>query len=122
MILYILLAIALALSLVQIGVYWHTARLTRRRVNSIARLLDSYVENVDFATSAMKEQIMADVTKIITPIGKDVSDLKAGSVADFEEAKKAAEAVNDFNRGIAALLNYDPMEALHKDDKRRETK
>lgn len=38
-----------------------------------------------------------------------VAALEHGVVPDFEEAKKAAEAVNDFNKGLSAIMNFDPM-------------
>lgn len=43
-----------------------------------------------------------------------VSNLEQGIVPDFEEAKAAAKAVNDFNAGISAIMGYDPMEARRK--------
>lgn len=54
--------------------------------------------------------IREDVEKLATA----VSNLEQGIVPDFEEAKKAAKAVNDFNTGISAIMGYDPMEARRK--------
>ena len=45
---------------------------------------------------------------------KRICDLEKGIVPDFEEAKSAANAVNDFNRGINNILGFDPFEALQK--------
>ena len=41
-----------------------------------------------------------------------VSALEKGIVPDFEKAKAAANAVNDFNAGLASIMGFDPMEAL----------
>lgn len=41
--------------------------------------------------------------------GARVEALEHGVVPDFEEAKRAADAVNDFNRGLSAIMNFDPM-------------
>lgn len=38
--------------------------------------------------------------------------LEKGIVPDFEKAKEAANAVNDFNAGITGILGYDPYSAL----------
>lgn len=38
--------------------------------------------------------------------------LEKGITPDYEHAKAAADAVNDFNRGISNILGFDPHEAL----------
>lgn len=43
-----------------------------------------------------------------------VSALESGTVPDFEKAKEAANAVNDFNAGISGILGFDPMEVIRK--------
>ena len=45
---------------------------------------------------------------------KDVTDLKGGVVPDYEKAKEAAKAVNDFNAGVSGILGFDPYEAIRK--------
>lgn len=41
-----------------------------------------------------------------------VKKLEDGVVPNYEQAKAAADAVNDFNRGITAILGFDPYSAL----------
>lgn len=41
-----------------------------------------------------------------------IEDLEKGIVPDFEKAKAAATAVNDFNAGITSIMGFDPFEAL----------
>jgi hypothetical protein len=36
-------------------------------------------------------------------------------VPDFEEAKQAARAVDDFNKGLSNILGFDPMESLQRE-------
>jgi hypothetical protein len=45
---------------------------------------------------------------------KRLSDLEGGVMPDYEKAKAAAKAVNDFSTGISGILGFDPMEALRK--------
>jgi hypothetical protein len=45
---------------------------------------------------------------------KRIADLEKGIVPDFEKAKAAANAVNDFNAGISGILGFDPHEVLKK--------
>ena len=41
-----------------------------------------------------------------------IEALEKGIVPDFEKAKEAANAVNDFNAGISGILGFDPYKAL----------
>lgn len=41
-----------------------------------------------------------------------IEELKAGTVPDYEQAKEAARAVNDFNAGISGILGFDPYAAI----------
>ena len=43
-----------------------------------------------------------------------VVNLEKGIVPDFEEAKAAAKSVDEFNRGLNAILGFDPFAALEK--------
>lgn len=50
--------------------------------------------------------------KRIRALERKVADLEKGTVPDFEKAKAAAEAVNDFNSGISGILGFDPYQVL----------
>lgn len=41
-----------------------------------------------------------------------IEKLEKGITPDYEAAKQAADAVNDFSKGITNILGFDPMEAL----------
>ena len=56
-----------------------------------------------------------------TNLSNRISDLENGVIPDYEAAKQAKEAVNDFSKGITNLLGFDPYEALHKNDIKDET-
>lgn len=46
-----------------------------------------------------------------------LSDLEGGVIPDYEKAKAAAKAVNDFSAGISGILGFDPMTALQSSRK-----
>ena len=46
---------------------------------------------------------------------KQIKKLEAGVIPDYEEARKAVDAVNDFNRGISSILGFDPYAAYQKE-------
>ena len=41
-----------------------------------------------------------------------IEKLEKGVVPDYEAAQAAANAVNDFNKGISNILGFDPVAAL----------
>ena len=54
--------------------------------------------------------------------GKRVSDLEKGISPDYNEALAAKQAVDDFNMGISAILNFDPMAAVKKSREEQEAR
>lgn len=53
---------------------------------------------------------------------KRVSDLEKGISPDYNEALAAKQAVDDFNMGISAILNFDPMTAMKKSREEQEAR
>lgn len=51
----------------------------------------------------------------VAQLEKKVAKLEAGVIPDYEEARKAADAVNDFNKGISSILGFDPYAAYQKE-------
>ena len=64
------------------------------------------------------EQTISDVQKNVQEtmgnMCKRLSDLEGGVIPDYEKAKQAAKAVNDFSAGISGILGFDPMDALRQ--------
>lgn len=53
-------------------------------------------------------------------IVKRLEALEEGVVPDYEAAQKAADSLNDFNRGIASIMGFDPFEVIRSErDKNR---
>ena len=70
--------------------------------------------------AAMADYVDAAITAALKPIIQRVSDLENGLIPDHEEAKRAVESLNDFNRGISAIMGFDPYEAVRKENQQRE--
>lgn len=85
-------------------------RNSRRSASRSAAL----VQYVDKTMSAMHEEILKDVNESVSGIKATVDDLSKGIIPDYEEAKRAADATNEFHKGIANILNYNEMEALQR--------
>lgn len=87
-----------------------TIRNHRRSTAKYATL----VQYVDSAVNAAHTEIMQDVNNAVSPLKSAVEDITKGIVPDYEEARRAAEATNEFHRGIANILNYNEMDALRR--------
>ena len=48
-----------------------------------------------------------------------VDNLEKGIVPDYEEALAAKNSVDEFNRGLSAIMGFDPMEAVKKSREQR---
>ena len=70
--------------------------------------------------AAMLDYVTATVNRGIQSSGFDsrIQKLEHGIMPDYEQAKAAANAVNDFNRGITNILGFDPVCALKKEQQR----
>lgn len=52
-------------------------------------------------------------------IEERIEALEKGTVPDYEKAREAAKAVNDFNSGLTGILGFDPYDALKKSRENR---
>lgn len=78
---------------------WHAVQL-ERRITRMAVNLKNYAD-----ASARSECAMLEPR---------IRKLEDGVIPNYEEAKKAAKAVDDFNIGLSAIMNFDPMAAARK--------
>lgn len=99
-------------------------RNSRRSASRSAAL----VQYVDKTMGAMHTEILNDVNGYVVGMKGSIEDLSAdvvgmkatlddlskGIIPDYEEAKRAADATNEFHKGIANILNYNEMEALQR--------
>lgn len=62
--------------------------------------------------AALLQDMDSKITEATQSLARRIKALEGGIVPDFEKAKEAANAVNDFNAGITGILGFDPYEAL----------
>lgn len=63
------------------------------------------------------EDMMRRLEALEGMTGKVLPRIKAledGVIPNYEEARKAAKAVDDFNIGLSAIMNFDPMAAAKR--------
>ena len=77
--------------------------------------LMQYVEKLLVADSEDESHYRSCTADTLDKITGRVEKLEQGITPDYEAAKQAANAVNDFSKGITNILGFDPMEALKTD-------
>lgn len=86
----------------------------KRRADTLQEAKDSDKKWSEVVCDMMKGYFNEETSKRFEEIRKRVGNLESGICPDFEEAKAAAKAVNDFNAGLSAIMNFDPMEEARK--------
>lgn len=91
------------------------------RIDTKAKTLTDYIDRVESGVRADIGKNQEAVCLGINDLMKRVSHLEKGMVPDFEAAKAAVKSVNDFNSGLSAILNFDPMAAAKQQRSERTT-
>ena len=81
----------------------------KQRADALVEKAKAYEEELRY-----KAAVSTELEKLFLRI----ESLEKGIVPDFEEAKAAVKAADDFNRGLANIMNFDPHEALQRDRNR----
>ena len=70
--------------------------------------------------AALVRYVQKTATGLEKKYDQRIGALENGITPDYEQAKAAAAAVNDFSKGITNILGFDPMEALKADRQKKE--
>lgn len=91
------------------------------RIDTKAKALTDYIDLVESGVRADVGKNLETVCLGFNGLVDRVSRLETGMVPDFEAAKAAVKSVNDFNSGLSAILNFDPMAAAKQQRSERTT-
>ena len=139
----IISSLALLAAGVSIILYFVEKKRNAERRQALLDYINNYCESIsesseDFAASMAKDLISRFETEkeffnvansksyeliqaAIKRNAEEIEKLKSGAVPDYEKAMEAAKAVNDFNAGISAIMNYDPIETVRSRRQNGET-
>lgn len=81
--------------------------------NSVAEYITDMKER-----GILNSEKMVAFEKEISDIQKRLHNLEQGVVPDYNEALAAKNAVDEFSKGLSAILNYDPIDAYRKEQER----
>ena len=72
-------------------------------------------KSVNHSYTQKISELMAEIDSHSTKIDK----LEKGIVPDYQEALAAKNSVDEFNRGLSAIMGFDPMEAARRSRQER---
>lgn len=86
---------------------------SQKRNTAMVRYVERTASDTLAKAKAETERAVAEaVGALQTEFDRRIRNLEDGVVPDFEKAKAAAKAVNDFNDGIANIMGFDPIASL----------
>ena len=87
-----------------------------RKISAQTAAINLEVKRVEEACKAELEateaRAKAEIEKVKAELSERIKKLEEGVVPDFEQAKEATKAVNDFAAGITGILGFDPYSVI----------
>lgn len=90
----------------------------QKRNTAVIQLIETECKKVSKEDFEQRQKIHERVKKL----RDDVDKLEKGISPDYNEALAAKQAVDDFNVGLSAILNFDPMAAMKKSREEQEAR
>ena len=105
----IMSSLALLAATANLGLTLRERKRSQKRNAALVRYVKKTAADELSKTNAKTEEVIGNLHK---EYDSRIKALENGVVPDFEKAKAAANAVNDFNAGITSIMGFDPFEAL----------
>lgn len=115
MIAIIMSSLALLAALIGIGFTFSERKRNQKRNTDLMRHAENVARNVADGLTEHIKSMQANIEELAnktTALQDKLTQLENGVIPDYEKAKEAAKAVNDFNAGITGILGFDPYAAL----------
>jgi hypothetical protein len=93
----------------------------QKRNTALVNLIDNYFTRSMTTLEGVRGCVVMFNTTV-TEMNSRVKKLEEGISPDYNEAVAAKQAVDDFNMGISAILNFDPMAAMKKSREEQEAR
>lgn len=84
--------------------------------NDLGKLKNSFTEHLSSENDrrVLDSEQKTELEKEISKIRERIHDLEGGIVPDYNEALAAKNSVDEFNKGLSAIMGYDPIAAYRK--------
>lgn len=109
---YIVSGLALLAACMSLCVACKNEKRSKKRNTAMLRYVEATASNACDKAAEKANDAIRELDEHLSKVEKICNDLSSGILPDYEQAKAAANAVNDFSRGISNILGFDPMQAL----------
>lgn len=106
----IMSGLALLAATVSLFLILHEKKRNQKRNADLVNLINAEAKALRKENDWGIELVTTKVDNLSTKVDK----LEAGIVPDYQEALAAKNSVDEFNRGLSAIMGYDPMEVARK--------
>lgn len=93
-------------------VYAH--RVNKRQNAALSDVYTCMTKKVCAARDEVRIDFQQQLSTATAELSARLDALENGAIPDYEKAKEAAKAVNDFNSGIAGIFGFDPYDAIRR--------
>lgn len=113
----ILCGLALLAAVTCLTLFFREKKRNEKRRAATIKLIQEECGDVAEKAYERYRQLQYKLDKIaetVEAFQKKIADLESGVIPDYEAARQAAEAVDEFNQGLSNILGFDPMEVARK--------
>ena len=107
-------SLALLAAIVSFSMLLCEKKRSKKRNAALMQYIDEMADGIRVYNSNYMQDVKAELAKQVSELDVRIASLEKGIVPDFEKAKEAADAVNNFNAGITGILGFDPHDVLKK--------
>ena len=116
---YILSGLALLAAVVNFILLKREKKRSDKRNTAVLQYVDNRVDGFYNKVSVQIKNEREAVNDRFEKVRREIENLNSGIVPDYNEALAAKEAVDDFNKGLSAIMGFDPIAAVKKSREER---
>lgn len=116
---YILSGLALLAAVVNFILLMREKKRSDKRNTAVLQYVDNRADGFYNKVSVQIKNEREAVNDRFEKVRREIENLNSGIVPDYNEALAAKEAVDDFNKGLSAIMGFDPIAAVKKSREER---
>ena len=110
----IMSGLALLAATVSLFVSLREKKRNQKRNADMCNYVEAVERDVKDDLWLQRDKLSAKIDIEVDKLSTKVDKLEQGIVPDYQEALAAKNSVDEFNRGLSAIMGYDPMEVARK--------
>ena len=110
----IMSGLALLAATVSLFISLREKKRNQKRNADMCNYVEAVERNVKDDLWLQRDKLSAKIDIEVDKLSTKVDKLEQGIVPDYQEALAAKNSVDEFNRGLSAIMGYDPMAVARK--------